>query len=162
MGQLQERISAHLEAAAETVDEFGQAILAARQEWEDQKNTLLDAVAELDGAAGEQATACAASVEALMQAQSAALVDDLANQSLLDAHNRALESVGAKLEQEAPQKLLDALSPLRDAMTALGDLCGEGEEGLEQRSQQVLEKVQEALGLMEQLAPRFESTSRLG
>jgi hypothetical protein len=144
------------------VDEFGQAILAARQEWEDQKNELLDAVADLDEAAGEHATAAAASVEALMEAQRVALVDELANQSLLDAHNRAVAAVAARLEEEAPQKMADAVAPLREAMTALGELCAESEEGLEERSQQVLAKVQEALGLMEQLAPRFRSAERLG
>jgi len=162
VGRLQERIGTHLEEAAEAVDEFGQAILAARNEWEDQKNALLDAVSELDDAAGERATACSAAVESLLQAQRAALVDELANQSLLDAHNRAVETVGGKLEQEAPQKLTEALAPLRDAMTALGELCGESRDGLEERSQQVLSRVQEAIAVMERLVPGFEGTSRLG
>jgi chromosome segregation ATPase len=162
VGTLQEHIGTHLEEAAAAVDEFGQAILAARNEWEEQKNALLDAVADLDESAAEQATACVAAVEALMEAQRVALVDDLANQSLLEAHNRAVAAVGAKLEEEVPQKVMDALGPLRDAMSALGEMCDESGEGLEERSQQVLAKVQEAIGLMEQLVPRFESANRLG
>ena len=162
IGALQERLAALVAQAADEVEAFGDAVLSARQEWDTRRRALMDALDALDEAAGEETAAATQAVEALLQSQREALVDDLANEGLLGSHNRALAAAGEAVEERLPETLADAMEPLRESMASLTELCGESRTDLDERRAQMMEKVEQALAFMERLVPAYVRTGRLG
>jgi ABC-type transporter Mla subunit MlaD len=157
--ELRDALTDHATEATDLLDQFGETVAGVRRDLRETMQRVLDAMGELQAVAGDQTQDVGDSLDLLLNAQSTALVD-LANR-MLTAHNAAVVALRKKLTEEAFTRLAEGVEPLTTAIEALGQLCGDEETALAERSSEILEKVQEALAIMGRINPILELSERL-
>ncbi len=161
IGKLQETIGKEVEEATAAVQAFRDRLAEARDDWDAKKVEFITALDDLDEANHEQTALYADAVAKVLESQTDVL-ENLANEKLIASHNDAIEKMDDALVQETLDQVGATVASLQGAMEALATTCGEHESAVEGKSGQILEKIAEAVSLVERIRPILELASRLG
>ena len=159
---LEESLSAGLEQAETALKSFSSALNDAREDWDDRLDDLVEEMDRVEDSAHEQTQGYVSGIEGAFNEEINVLVDELANDLLIEPHNQAVEGLMQKFTEEAKGQVAEALGPVRQAMEALGEMCT-GEQGrLQQNAADILKKAEGVIERLERLRPALALASRLG
>ena len=145
--------------ALSSIARFRHEVALAGSEFEADTGQLLAAMADLTGSVRTEARAYADHVAALLVSQTGLLVD-MGNR-MLTQHNETVVPLRRTLTEEAPAQLAAALQPVQEAVTALIDACRGHESALEGQAVEILQRVDDAVGIVARLTPLLQAAERL-
>jgi DNA repair exonuclease SbcCD ATPase subunit len=160
--ELEEAIAAGLDQSNAALQSFSGALNDAREDWQDRLDDFHDELDRLHDTAVEQAQSYVAGVESTFNEGIDVLVDELANDMLIEPHNQAIDGFMRKFTEEAKAQVAEALAPVRQAMEALGEVSHDEQEALGQNAAEVLKRVEAVLERMERMRPGLALAGRLG
>lgn len=160
--ELEESIARGLEQANAALQSFSGAVKDAREDWQDHLGDFQGELDRLEDTAVEQARSYVAAVESTFSEGIEVLVEELANDMLIEPHDQAIERLLRKFTEEAKGQVAEALAPVRQAMEALAELGSEEQDTLQQDAAEVLKRVEAVLDRMERMRPGLALAGRLG
>jgi chromosome segregation ATPase len=125
---LQAAADAHLGEAAQELEALHSAVAQAREDVQNGKDELLDAMDALENVAREQVQRFVEGMGTTLTAHTTALFD--LEHRLKDAHNDAVVALRKKFAEEVVSRLPAAAASLKESLEGLGAFCGEEELAL--------------------------------
>lgn len=159
---LEASISAGLEQAEASLKAFSGALNDAREDWGDRQDDLMEEMDRVEDNTHTQTQAYITGIEGSFNEEIDVLVDELANDLLIEPHNQAIEGLMQKFTEEAKGQVAEALGPVRLAMEVLGETCSGEQARLQTNAAEVLKKAEAVLDRMERLRPPLALAGRLG
>jgi ABC-type transporter Mla subunit MlaD len=150
----------HLQEAGQALHAFQEAVGATQTEIHQRANEVQHAMQELEISLGHESQEIVRTVHAVLVEQGTHLIE--AGNQMLSEHNHAVTTVRKQFAEHAKEEIQEAAAPLLTAMETLRDLCSGHESALKDHSQQVLERVREAVQLMDAISPALKSAEPLG
>jgi len=141
------------------VETFKTALVHVQQEFQEAQTRALDHMNELEQSVWDEMKHYAEAIDTGLGGAVEDLVE--AANKMIAEHNQAAEAVGQKFAEDAVEKVTSSFEPLKAAVQAVADLCDESEQALTTRSAQVLEKVEEAIQIVERIRPALEAAEKL-
>jgi ABC-type transporter Mla subunit MlaD len=159
IADLEAATNQHLQAAGQAIHGFHDAVAAARGEIDQRKEHFHHALQDLETAVAEQIHTLTDGIHALLTDQATHLIE-MANRMLTE-HNQTVVALRKKFAEEAKEHIAAAAAPLSSAIETLGELAANRETSLKEKSQEVLDRVRQAVQIMEEIKPALESAARL-
>jgi ABC-type transporter Mla subunit MlaD len=157
--ELEAATDQHLQTATQAIHGFQEAVANARHEIDQRKEHFQHALQDLETAVREQVHTLTDAIHAVLADQGTHLIE-MANRMLTE-HNQTVVVLRRKFAEEAKEHIAAAAAPLSSAIESLGELAANRETSLREKSQEVLDKVRQAVQIMDEIRPALESANRL-
>jgi ABC-type transporter Mla subunit MlaD len=159
ISDLEAAATEHLQSAGQAIHGFHEAVAAARGEIDQRKERFHHALQDLEAAVAEHVHTLTDGIHALLTDQATHLIE-MANRMLTE-HNQTVVALRKKFAEEVKEHIAAAAAPLSGAIETLGELAANRETTLKEKSQEVLDRVHQAVQILDQIRPALESAARL-
>jgi chromosome segregation ATPase len=144
-----------LRRAGQAIADLRNAVDSARAGWGPKLEAWTSAADQLESEAIDHSEAWAEALSDLLERQSTALVE--AANGMVDEHNRAMDHVTARFEQQAPLDLAEAIDPLEGELVELGQAAESREQELTGEGNRLAQWADAAVPVMDGLRAALDS-----
>lgn len=156
---LQAATEARLDEATQELATLHSALAQARQEVQNGKADLLQALEALEDSAREQVERFVEGMGTTLTAHTGALFE--LEHRLKDAHNDAVVALRKKFAEEVVSRLPAAAASLKESLESLGAFCGEEERTVVEECTRVLDGFERAVQSAQRSQAALQAADRL-